>query len=45
MIFNICAARIAVLRSWGVETAAEFEEAKISAIPRFGRNLTERLVN
>ena len=44
-LFNIGAARIAVLRSWGVETAAEIEEAKISGIPGFGRNLTERLVN
>jgi len=44
-LFNIGGARIAVLRSWGVETAAEIDERKISSIPGFGRNLTERLVN
>ena len=44
-LFNIGAARIAVLRSWGVETAAEIGEEKVGSIPGFGRNLTERLVN
>jgi DNA-binding helix-hairpin-helix protein with protein kinase domain len=44
-LFNIGAARMAVLRSWGVETAAEIEEEKVGSIPGFGRNLTERLVN
>ena len=44
-LFNIGAARIAVLRSWGVETAAEIDEEKVGSIPGFGRNLTERLVN
>ncbi len=44
-LFNIGAARVAVLRSWGVETAAEIEDGKITGIPGFGRNLTERLVN
>jgi len=39
---NIGAACIAVLLSWGVETAAEIEEAKIIGILGFGRNLTER---
>ena len=44
-LFNIGAARIAVLRSWGVETAAEIDEEKVGSIPGFGRNLTERLLN
>jgi DNA-binding helix-hairpin-helix protein with protein kinase domain len=44
-LFNIGAARIAVLRSWGVETAAEIDEEKVGSIPGFRRNLTERLVN
>jgi DNA-binding helix-hairpin-helix protein with protein kinase domain len=44
-LFNIGAARIAVLRSWGVETAAEINEDKVGSIPGFGRSLTERLVN
>jgi DNA-binding helix-hairpin-helix protein with protein kinase domain len=44
-LFNIGAARIAVLRSWGVETAAEIDEEKVGSIPGFGRSLTERLVN
>ena len=44
-LYNIGAARMAVLRSWGVETAAETDEEKVGSIPGFGRNLTERLVN
>ena len=44
-LFNIGAARMAVLRSWGVETAAETDEEKVGSIPGFGRNLTERLVS
>ena len=34
-----------MLRSWGIETAAEIDEAKIADVPGFGRNLTDRLVN
>ena len=34
-----------MLRSWGIETAAEIDEAKIGEVPGFGRNLTDRLVN
>ena len=44
-LYNIGAARCAVLRSWGIETAAEVNEGKIAEIPGFGRNLTDRLVN
>lgn len=44
-LFNIGPARCAVLRSWGVETAADVDEAKLAAIPGFGRNLQDRLVN
>jgi len=43
-LHNIGAARAAVLRSWGIETAAEIDVAKIAEIPGFGRSLTERLV-
>ena len=39
------AARSAVLRSWGIETAAEIDEAKIANVPGFRRNLTDCLVN
>ena len=39
------AARCAVLRSWGIETAADIDEDKIAQVPGFGRNLTDRLVN
>ena len=38
-------ARSAVLRSWGIETAADIDEDKIAQVPGFGRNLTDRLVN
>lgn len=41
---NIGPARCVVLRSWGIDTAADIDEAKISEIPGFGKNLTERLV-
>jgi DNA-binding helix-hairpin-helix protein with protein kinase domain len=44
-LFNIGAARLAVLRSWGIESAAEIHQEKIGDIPGFGRNLTERLIN
>ena len=44
-LYNMGAARSAVLRSWGIETAAEIDEAKIAEVPGFGRNLTDRLVN
>ena len=44
-LYNIGAARMAVLRSWGVETAAETDEEMVGSIPGFGRNLKERLVN
>jgi DNA-binding helix-hairpin-helix protein with protein kinase domain len=44
-LHNIGPARGAVLRSWGIETAAEVDAAKIAEIPGFGRNLTDRLVN
>lgn len=41
---NIGPARCAVLRSWGIDTAADVDEAKISEIPGFGKNLTDKLV-
>ena len=41
---NIGPARCAVLRSWGIDTAADIDEAKIAAIPGFGKNLTDKLV-
>src|SRR5262249_21356286 len=37
-------ARCAVLRSWGIDTAADIDEAKIVAIPGFGKYLTDKLV-
>ena len=40
-LYNIGAARMAVLRSWGVETAAETDEEKVGSIPGFGRNLKD----
>jgi DNA-binding helix-hairpin-helix protein with protein kinase domain len=43
-LFNIGPARCAVLRSWGIETAADIDEAKLDDIPGFGRNLRDRLV-
>lgn len=44
-LYNMGPARRAVLRSWGIETAAEIDEAKLADVPGFGRNLTDRLVN
>ncbi|HEY1245140.1 MAG TPA: hypothetical protein VGF29_09950 [Hyphomicrobiaceae bacterium] len=44
-LHNIGPARCAVLRSWGIDTAAEVDAAKIAEIPGFGRSLTDRLVN
>jgi DNA-binding helix-hairpin-helix protein with protein kinase domain len=44
-LHNIGVARSAVLRSWGIETAAEVDATKVAAIPGFGRNLTDRLTN
>jgi DNA-binding helix-hairpin-helix protein with protein kinase domain len=41
---NIGPARCAVLRSWGIDTAADIDEAKIATIPGFGKNLTDKLV-
>ena len=40
---NIGPARCAVLRSWGIDTAADVDEGKIADIPSFG-NLTDKLV-
>jgi DNA-binding helix-hairpin-helix protein with protein kinase domain len=36
-------ARCAVLRSWGIDTAADIDDAKIAEIPGFGKNLTDKL--
>ncbi len=44
-LYNIGPARCAVLRSWGIETAADVDAAKMAEIPGFGRGLTDRLVN
>jgi DNA-binding helix-hairpin-helix protein with protein kinase domain len=41
---NIGPARCAVLRSWGIDTAADVDEANIAAIPGFGKYLTDKLV-
>jgi DNA-binding helix-hairpin-helix protein with protein kinase domain len=41
---NIGPARCAVLRSWGIDTAADVDMAKITDIPGFGKNLTDKLV-
>ena len=41
---NIGPARCAVLRSWGIDTAADVDEGKIADIPGFGKNLTDKLV-
>jgi DNA-binding helix-hairpin-helix protein with protein kinase domain len=41
---NIGAARCAVLRSWGIDTAADIDAEKIGEIPGFGRTLTDKLV-
>ena len=43
-LHNIGPARCAVLRSWGVDTAADVDDAKIAEIPGFGKNLTDKLV-
>jgi DNA-binding helix-hairpin-helix protein with protein kinase domain len=37
-------ARCAVLRSWGIDTAADVDAGKIADIPGFGKNLTDKLV-
>jgi len=34
-----------VLRSWGIDTAADVTSSKVAEIPGFGRNLTDRLAN
>jgi DNA-binding helix-hairpin-helix protein with protein kinase domain len=44
-LHNIGPARCAVLRSWGIDTAADVDAARVAEIPGFGRNLTDRLVN
>ena len=41
---NIGPARCAVLRSWGIDTAADVDETKSADIPGFGKNLTDTLV-
>jgi DNA-binding helix-hairpin-helix protein with protein kinase domain len=41
---NIGPARCAVLRSWGIDTAADVDEGRIADIPGFGKNLTDKLV-
>jgi len=41
---NIGPARCAVLRSWGIDTAADVDEGRIVDIPAFGRSLTDKLV-
>ena len=33
-----------MLRSWGIDTAADIDEARIADIPGFGKNLTDTLV-
>lgn len=43
-LHNIGPARCAVLRSFGIDTAADIEEAKIAVIPGFGKNLTDKLL-
>jgi DNA-binding helix-hairpin-helix protein with protein kinase domain len=44
-LYNLGPARCAVLRSWGIDTAADVTPAKVAEIPGFGRNLTDRIVN
>jgi DNA-binding helix-hairpin-helix protein with protein kinase domain len=44
-LYNLGPARCAVLRSWGIDTAADVTQSKVAEIPGFGRNLTDRLVN
>jgi hypothetical protein len=41
---NLGPARCAVLRSWGIDTAADIDEVKIAIIPGFGKSLTDKLV-
>ena len=41
---NIGPARCVVLRSWGIDTAADIEEERIKEIPGFGRGLTDKLI-
>lgn len=41
---NIGPARCAVLRSWGIDTAADIDTAKIEEIPGFGKTLTDKLI-
>jgi DNA-binding helix-hairpin-helix protein with protein kinase domain len=44
-LYNLGPARCAVLRSWGIDTAADVTSSKVAEIPGFGRNLTDRIVN
>ena len=44
-LYNLGPARCAVLRSWGIDTAADVTPSKVAEIPGFGRNLTDRIVN
>jgi DNA-binding helix-hairpin-helix protein with protein kinase domain len=44
-LYNLGPARCAVLRSWGIDTAADVTPAKVAEIPGFGRNLTDRIVS
>lgn len=37
-------ARCAVLRSWGIDTAADIDEERIAEIPGFGKSLTDKVV-
>lgn len=41
---NIGTARCAVLRSWGIDTAADIDADRIAEIPGFGKGLTDKLV-
>ena len=43
-LHNIGPARCTVLRSWGIDTAADVDDARISEIPGFGKTLTDKLV-
>jgi DNA-binding helix-hairpin-helix protein with protein kinase domain len=44
-LYNLGPARCAVLRSWGIDTAADLTPEKVAEIPGFGRNLTDRIVS
>jgi DNA-binding helix-hairpin-helix protein with protein kinase domain len=44
-LYNLGPARCAVLRSWGIDTAAHVTSSKVAEIPGFGRNLTDRIVS